>query len=95
MITAETCWIKDLCLYDRGRVIGEDTEYVYLVIPKGEKGWEIGRGMDLKFISNQYFDGSIVSIYQSKNTKGFYVEVTDVDGKECKVNDKEIILNNQ
>ena len=70
-------------------VIGEDTEYVYLVIPKGEKGWKIGRGMDLKFISNQYFDGIVVSIYQYKNTKEFYLEVTDVDGKECKVTDNQ------
>lgn len=70
-------------------VIGGDTEYVYLVVPKGEKGWKIGRGMDLKFISNQYFDGIVVSIYQYKNTKEFYVEVTDVDGKECKVTDNQ------
>lgn len=70
-------------------VIGEDTEYVYLVIPKGEKGWKIGRGIDLKFISNQYFDGIVVSIYQYKNTKEFYLEVTDVDGKECKVTDNQ------
>lgn len=70
-------------------VIGGDTEYVYLVVPKGEKGWKIGRGMDLKFISNQYFDGIVVSIYQYKNTKEFYVEVTDVDGKKCKVTDNQ------
>lgn len=70
-------------------VIGEDTEYVYLVIPKGEEGWKIGRGMDLKFISNQYFDGIVVSIYQYKNTKEFYVEVSDIDGKECKVSDNQ------
>ena len=68
-------------------VIGEDTEYVYLVIPKVEKGWKIGRGIDLKFISNQYFDGIVISIYQYKNTKEFYVEVADIAGKECIVSD--------
>lgn len=72
---------------DSALVIGEDTEYVYLVIPKGEKGWKIGRGIDLKFISNQYFDGIIISIYQYKNTKEFYVEVADITGKQCMVSD--------
>ena len=70
-------------------VIGEDTEYVYLVIPKGEKGWKIGRGIDLKFISNQYFDGIVISIYQYKDTKEFYVEVADIAGKECIVSDNQ------
>ena len=70
-------------------IIGGDTEYVYLVIPKGEKGWKIGRGIDLKFISNQYFDGVVVSIYQYKNTNEFYVEVMDIEGKECKVSDNQ------
>ena len=70
-------------------VIGEDKEYVYLVIPKGEKGWKIGRGIDLKFISNQYFDGLVVSIYQYKNTKEFYIEVADIAGTECIVSDNQ------
>ena len=70
-------------------VIGEDTEYVYLIVPKGERGWKIGRGMDLKFISNQYFNGIIVSIYQYKNTNEFYVEVVDIDGRKCKVSDNQ------
>jgi hypothetical protein len=70
-------------------VVGEDAEYVYLVIPRGEKGWKIGRGIDLKFISNQYFDGIVVSIWQYKHTKEFYVEVTDIDGRECMVSDNQ------
>ena len=70
-------------------VIGEESEFVYLVVPKGEKGWKIGRGLDLKFITTQYFDGVIVSVYQYKNTDEFYVEVMDIDGKECKVTDNQ------
>lgn len=68
---------------------GEDAEYVYLVIPKGEKEWKVGRGMDLKFISNQFRDGIVVSIYQYKNTNEFYVEITEIDGKECEVSDNQ------
>ena len=74
---------------DSALVIGEDTEYVYLVIPKEENGWKIGRGIDLKFILNQYFDGIVISIYQYKNTKEFYIEVADTDGRECIVNDNQ------
>lgn len=68
-------------------VIGTDEDYVYLIVPKGKKGWKIGRGIDLKLVSNQYFDGIVVDIYQYKDTAEFYIEVKDIDGEKCEVHD--------
>lgn len=70
-------------------VIGEENEYVYLIVPKGENGWKVGRGMDFKFVSEQYIDGIIVSVYQYKDTKEFYVEVVDIDGNQCVIKDNQ------
>jgi len=66
-------------------VIGhEDT---YLIVPKTDKGWKIGRGLDTKNVSVNYNDGIIVALFKHKKSGEYYVEVSDVEGKACTIKD--------
>lgn len=68
-------------------VIGKGHDYVYLIVPKTEEGWKIGRGLDVKMIPQQYYEGIVIGIYQYKNTKDYYVEVEDINGEQCTLKD--------
>lgn len=66
-------------------VIGH--ENTYLIIPKTDKGWKIGRGIDTKTVSANYNDGIIVSLFKHKKSGEYYVEVYNLDGKTCTIED--------
>lgn len=52
-------------------VIGH--ENTYLIIPKTDKGWKIGRGLDTKTVSVNYNDGIMVSLFKHKKTESCVV----------------------
>lgn len=68
---------------DSALVVGKKNESTYLIVPKSKNGWKIGRGLDTKFISNKFVDGIIVSVYQYKATKEYFVEVENINGERC------------
>lgn len=68
-------------------VIGH--ENTYLIIPKTDKGWKIGRGLDTKTMSVNYNDGIIVSLFKYKKSGEYFVEVSDMEGKVCTIKDSD------
>lgn len=60
----------------------------YLIIPKNEKGWEIGFGIDTKFRVSKYVNGIIVHIYQYKNTDDYFIVVCNDECSELSISDK-------
>lgn len=66
-------------------VIGhEDT---YLIVPKTDKGWKIGRGLDTKSVSVNYNDGIVVVLFKHKKSGEYYVEVIDMEEKVRTIKD--------
>jgi len=70
-------------------VIGEGNDYVYLIIPKNEKGWKLGRGIDFKTVAEFFDDGIIVQVYRFKESEEYYVEVEEIKGNTCEIKDNE------
>ena len=70
-------------------VVGKESprKYVYLIIPKSDSGWKIGRGLDTKLIKQKVVDEIVVRVYQYRNTDDYYVTVSDVRGNVVDIND--------
>ena len=68
-------------------VIGEGSSYVYLIVPKTDKGWKVGRGLDTKNVSVTYKDGIVVEIYQYKDSNEFYVEIENLKDSDFAIAD--------
>ena len=68
-------------------VEGIDTDFVvsfeeanknnFLIIPKNEDGWKIGRGIDTKFIKVKTIDKYLIQVYRYKNSNDYYILVED------------------
>lgn len=70
-------------------VLGEKdrADYVYLVIPKSETGWKLGRGIDTKLKEQKIEEGIVVSIYQYKNSDDYYVTIVDMGDRKNEISD--------
>lgn len=57
------------------------------IVPKTEKGWKLGSGLNIKRISQKVFEGIIVTVYQYKSTNDCFISVFDVDDGITKISD--------
>lgn len=70
-------------------VVGEKdrADYDYLVIPRNQNGWKLGRGVDIKLKEQKIIEGIFVDIYEYKDGDDYYVTVLDMSGKELEILD--------
>ncbi len=70
-------------------VIGErdSTNFVYMIIPKNENGWKIGRGLDTKLRMQKMHNGIFINVYQYKNTGDYYLVVSGASGSKLQIKD--------
>ena len=66
----------------------ENESYTYLIIPKTSDGWKTEIGLNTKMISQKFFDGITVQVYQYKNTNDYFITVLDTNGGEAKISDE-------
>lgn len=70
-------------------VVGEKdrADYDYLVIPRNQNGWKLGRGVDTKLKEQKIIEGIFVDIYEYKDGDDYYVTVLEMSGKELEILD--------
>ena len=59
----------------------------HLIIPKTERGWQIGIGIDTKRKTRTVSNGIVVNVYQYKNTNEYFITVLDTNGGRSNVSD--------
>ena len=65
----------------------QDATYVYGIVPKTEKGWQIGIGSNTNTIM-EYSDGSVLAtIFQYNDTEDFFITIFYADGGAYEVRD--------
>lgn len=70
-------------------VIGErdGANYTYLIVPKNDNGWKVGRGLDTKLKMRKVHNGIMIYVYQYKNTGDYYVTISDLSGEKLQIED--------
>jgi len=70
-------------------VIGEKdvAKFTYLIVPKNDNGWKVGRGLDTKLRMQKVHNGIVIYVYQYKNTGDYYVTISDTSGKKLQIKD--------
>ncbi len=71
---------------------GEQSDLVqggsrFLIVPKTADGWKIGNGSNAKLVAYTSSEGMVVTVYRYKNTKDYFVMVTDLNGNSTTVSD--------
>ena len=56
--------------------------YTYSILPKTEKGWKIGNGINIKKIATTYSEEISITVYQYKNTNDYFINILDTNGGE-------------
>ncbi len=59
----------------------------YLIIPKSADGWKIGINSDTKMVFQKIADGTVIRVYQYKNTSDLFLTILNGDGEEATVTD--------
>ena len=60
----------------------------YLLIPKTADGWKVGIGSDMKWVVHQYFKGTVINVYQYKDTSDYFITILDTNGGESTISDE-------
>lgn len=70
-------------------VIGEKdvANFTYLIVPKNDNGWKVGRGLDTKLRMKKVHNGIMIYVYQYKNTGDYYVTISDMSGEKLQIED--------
>lgn len=59
----------------------------HLIVPKTEKGWKIGRGIDSRTVSYYFSDSVSVDVYRYKNTNDYFICAHGADDKALDISD--------
>ena len=58
-----------------------------VIVPKSGQAWKLGTAIDMRCVYHNATDGVVLSIYQYKNTRDFYLSVFDTNGGAAVVSD--------
>ena len=59
----------------------------FLIIPKTEKGWKVGLGIDIKWVVNSRSDGLVINVFQYKGTDEYFIVIRDLFGTVHEISD--------
>lgn len=62
-------------------------EYDYLIVPKKQNGWGLGRGIDSKLQIQKIIEGVDISLYQYKNSNEYYIIVSNIGDEKLNILD--------
>lgn len=65
----------------------KDETSVYTILPKSDKGWKIGFGMNSKSRVQKVYGSVFIEIYRYKDSDDYYVKIFDTDGGETEIYD--------
>lgn len=63
-----------------------DTD-IYAIVPKANRGYKIGMGLDTKRINQTISDGITIYVYQYKNTDDYFITVMHTEGGSLNITD--------